>query len=228
MLNSFGIDILPSKKSPRLTMLGLKSCNINTVIDCGANEGQFALKALRVFPKAKIYCFEPLEEPFNKLQSWVEKQNGRVSCFNLALGDYEGEVQMYRHDEHSPSSSILKSTALGHKIYPQTISESLEKVQITTLDNSLKVELERMSPGVLLKLDVQGFEDKVIFGAPKILAAASACILEVCLEQLYEGQANFFDLVALLKEAGFKYAGNLDQAYGNDGRVVFFDAVFIK
>jgi hypothetical protein len=32
----------------------------------------------------------------------------------------------------------------------------------------------------------------------------------------------------LLYDAGFTYAGNLDQAFGEDGRVVFLDAVFLR
>lgn len=228
MVNMLGIDILPFHRSPQLTMLGLESYDIKTIIDCGANEGQFALKASRIFPHAKMYCFEPLIEPFNKLTSWAVKQNGRVNCFNFALGDYEGVVQMHHHYEHSPSSSLLKSTEHCHLVYPQTIPESLRNVQLTTLDKILEDKLEAMSRGILIKLDVQGFEDKVLLGASKTLASASACILEVSLDVLYEGQANFFDLTSMLNVAGFRYAGNLDQVYGRDGRVVYLDAVFLN
>src|SRR5687768_18583673 len=41
----------------------LKSYNIRHIFDIGANEGQFALKILTVFPEARIDCFEPLEGP---------------------------------------------------------------------------------------------------------------------------------------------------------------------
>jgi len=228
VMNVFGIDVFTYKKSPQITMLGLSSLDIRTIIDCGANEGQFASKISKVFPHANIYCFEPLQEPFNKLKSWAKKKNGKVNCFNFALGDYETEVQMYNHYEHSPSSSLLKSTKHCNHVYPQTKSQNLANVHVTTLDNILKDKLDVMDQYILLKLDVQGFEDKVLLGAPNILAASCACLLEINIDHLYEGQAKFIDLVEILNEADFSYAGNLEQSYGNDGRVIFLDAVFLK
>jgi len=41
-------------------------------------------------------------------------------------------------------------------------------------------------------------------------------VLEVGVDPLYEGQADFHGLEHLLHEAGFRYAGNLDQTYGED------------
>jgi hypothetical protein len=32
----------------------------------------------------------------------------------------------------------------------------------------------------------------------------------------------------LLDNLGFRYAGNLDQVYGEEGHVIFFDAVFVR
>lgn len=226
--NIFGIDIVRLYQMPQQTMLGLRSRNIESVIDCGANEGQFARGISGVFPKSKIYCFEPLEGPYEKLAAWAQTQNGRVQCFNVALGDHEGEVEMHRHDGHTPSSSLLPSTAHLRKLYPQTSTESLTKVRLTTLDKALEGHLDRMPSDILLKLDVQGFEARVLRGAIEVLKKSSACVLEVSLDLLYEGQADFFELSYQLKEAGYRYAGNLDQVYGEDGRVVYLDAVFLR
>lgn len=228
LANLFGIDIVRLQQSPRHTMLGLRSMAIASVIDCGANEGQFGRAISTVFPDAQLYCFEPLEEPYGRLCVWAKTQNGRVQCFNFALGDKQGEVQMHRHDGHTPSSSLLASTSHGHLVYPQTRIESLSKVQLTTLDQALHERLENMPRGILLKLDVQGFEDRVLRGATRVLSACTACVLEVCLDPLYENQAEFLELARLLKDADYHYAGNLDQEYADDGRVVYFDAVFRK
>jgi FkbM family methyltransferase len=228
LANTFGIDIMWLHQSSQQTMLGLQSKNIGSIIDCGANEGQFARAMSGVFPKAQLYCYEPLEVAFNKLSAWAQTQNERVYCFNLALGDEEGEVEIHLHDSHTPSSSLLTSTAHCHELYPQTSTESIAKVRLTTLDQAFKGRLEHMPRDILLKLHVQGFEDRVLRGAMGVLAECSACMLEVCLDPLYEGQANFTDLVEILTKAGFKYSGNVDQTYGKDGRVIFFDALFLK
>lgn len=57
---------------------------------------------------------------------------------------------------------------------------------------------------------------------------SKACIAEVSLDKLYEGQAGFYKIVALLHELGFRYAGNLSQVYAKDGHVIYIDVVFIK
>lgn len=104
----------------------------------------------------------------------------------------------------------------------------MTRIPISTLDGALGDALDSMQPEILLKLDVQGFEDRVLRGGTRALSKCRAVLLEVCLEPLYEEQADFLVLAQLLYDAGFRYAGNLDQAYGDDGRVVFIDAVFIK
>lgn len=228
IFNVFGIDLVRLNHSPKQTMLGLRSLKISTVIDVGANEGQFGKSILKVFPQADLYCFEPLEVPFKKLRAWTDSIGNRVQCFNVALGDQEGALEMHYHNEHSPSSSLLASTAHGHQTYPQTISENITTVRVTTLDNFSGSHLNQITNGIMLKLDVQGFEDRVLRGAYKLLQKCDACMLEVCLDPLYEGQANFPDLVEILTRAGFKYSGNVDQTYGKDGRVIFFDALFLK
>ncbi|QXP84026.1 FkbM family methyltransferase [Methylococcus sp. Mc7] len=226
--HQLGADVIRLKNSPRETLAGLRQRPFCTVIDCGANEGQFARRISGFFPKARLYCFEPLKEPYSKLEEWAATQNGRVGCFQLALGDHEGQVEMHQHTQHSPSSSLLASTARCHELFPQTRSERSAVVQLTTLDRVLAGQIERMPRDILLKLDVQGFEDRVLRGAGRILGEVSACILEVCLDPLYEGQADFHTLSSLLHDHGLRYAGNLDQCYGEDGCVVYLDAVFVK
>lgn len=58
--NLAGLDIRKLSNNPEFNLLGLRNLSIKTIIDVGANEGQFARKILRFFPDADIYCFEPL------------------------------------------------------------------------------------------------------------------------------------------------------------------------
>lgn len=227
-VNLLGFDITRLHNSPKRSLLGLTRMDFRTIIDVGANEGQFARMISEFFPKAQIHCFEPLEAPFRKLADWAATQEGRVHCYSLALGDQEGEAQMHMHEQHTYSSSLLSSTDNFHQLYPQTKAEHLVRVQLSTLDQALGDTLDRMSQGTLLKLDVQGYEDRVLSGATRLLGKVQACILEVSLESFYEGQADFQSLSRLLYETGFRYAGNLDQVYGKDGRVLWFDALFLK
>src|SRR2546421_123255 len=45
----------------------LKKSNIQTVVDIGANEGQFARLAAELFPAARILSFEPLPDVYERL-----------------------------------------------------------------------------------------------------------------------------------------------------------------
>ncbi len=227
-VNRLGFDVIRVHRSPQRTLLGLPQLSIGTVIDVGANKGQFARFASQFFPTAQMYCFEPLKEPFRALGAWGEAQGGRVHCFQLALGDREGEVEMHQHMHHSPSSSLLDSTGVSHRLYPQTREERMTRVRLSTLDRALEDFLDGMPRRILLKLDVQGFEDRVLRGGLKVLSQCHAVLLEVCIDVLYDGQAHFCDLVQILKSVGLNYSGNLDQVYGKDGRVIFLDAAFVR
>lgn len=226
--NRIGLDITRLKDSPTRTLLGLKGLPIKTVVDVGANTGQFAKQICAFFPDAKIYCFEPSPQPFEALMAWANTQAGRVVPLKFAIGDNEGEAELLFHEDHSPSSSFLATTSLTEKYYPFTAKQKRISVRRTTLDIALGEFFIKMSPQILIKLDVQGFEDRVIAGGETIFKMASACIVEVCLDALYEGQAEFQQLLVMLDKLGFQYAGNLDQTYGKDGHCIFLDAMFLR
>jgi len=227
-LNRMGFDVVRLHRSPKRTLLGLAGLDIGTVIDVGANQGQFARLISGFFPRAQLYCFEPLDEPFGQLSAWAQTQNGRVHCLQLALGDQEAEAEMHLHEQHTPSSSLLASTTTTHRLFPQTQAERMTRIRVSTLDRALENALDSMPREILLKLDVQRFEDRVLRGGTRVLSQCRTIVLEASLDPLYEGQADFLGLAQFLCGAGFAYAGNLDQSYGDDGRVVFLDAVFVK
>jgi methyltransferase, FkbM family len=223
-----GFDLVRSVNSPRQTLLGLRSLPIQTIIDVGANAGQFARYVSKFFPSARLYCFEPLSQPFQALDAWAKTQSDRVTTFNTALGEKEGTMEMFFHAEYSPSSSFLSSTATTAAYYPATRNQKRVPVKITTLDKIWETVDGTLSPQILIKLDVQGYEDRVIHGGKQTFINAKACILEVCLDTLYEGQATFKDLLLTLNDLGYRYVGNLSQTYGEGGHVIFLDAVFMQ
>jgi Methyltransferase FkbM domain len=64
---------------------------------------------------------------------------------------------------------------------------------------------------ILAKIDVQGFEDKVIAGGQETLKKCRLVILETSFDTLYEGQPLFHDIYKLMIGMGFKYAGSMGQ-----------------
>ncbi len=226
--NQLGLDLVRRHNSPSMTLLGLRSRPIMTVIDVGANTGQFAKRVSRFFPEAVIYCFEPLPDPFNELCKWAKTQNERVLPFNLAIGSENCEVSMFLHEDHTPSSSVLATTKLTEQYYPVTKAKKKISVAQKKLDTVFEENQKAFSSEILIKLDVQGYEDRVIAGGVNTFSKADACILEVSLDTLYKDQAGFRELLTMLDELGYCYIGNMDQVYAEDGHCIFLDAVFQK
>ena len=221
-----GIDIVRWYKVPENTLLGLKEHDIRTVLDIGANTGQSARYYRQVFPNALIYSFEPLPTAYGELNAWAQTQNGKARALNVALGDYNGTMVMKEHADFSPSSSFLERTSHSVALFPQTSRQKDVQVNMARLDDIAK-DLE-INPCILVKMDVQGFEDKVIEGGQTVLKQSIACIMEVSLQPLYKGQPTFKTLCDLMNGLGFEYAGNILQIYDEKGCVIYLDALFRK
>lgn len=222
-----GFDIRRIHECPSHTLLGLRVLPINTILDIGANEGQFAGYIRYFFPNALIYSFEPLPGPFEKLARMASLQKHHIAV-NLACGEQEGTHDFHIHTEHSPSSSFLETTNESLTVFPMTEKQNVVPVRSTTLDTWLNALKDIPPKDILVKLDVQGFEDRVIRGGSSVFANASACIVEICLDRLYSKQAEFSEVFKLLDSHGLKYVGNLNQVYATDGHVIYLDAVFVR
>ena len=71
-----------------------------TVIDVGANVGQFAVAAAKLFPNVRVHSFEPQPDCVARLREHVAKL-GNVTVYAFALGDCEDEVTF--HINSTPS-----------------------------------------------------------------------------------------------------------------------------
>jgi FkbM family methyltransferase len=217
-----GFDIVRYRGSGPTALCGLGNLDCRTIIDVGANQGQFAKEARRLFPKARIHCFEPVPSALEVLVPWAE-QDGGVEVHRVALGPEAGTTQFHIFEEYTPASSVLSS---AHTPVATTQAAQTIDVPVETLDQVFQ-PIEALCEGpVLLKLDVQGYEGHVLRGGLNVLNAVDACVLEVCNAPLYEGQSTFAEIHALTQAAGLRFVGTSYQGFEPDGRVSYFDAVF--
>jgi hypothetical protein len=144
------------------------------------------------------------------------------------LGSECGKQTIHYHVDHPSSSSFLPATQLHRSLAPSSSREEAISVDVATLDGLVAQGLVELEPEVLIKLDVQGFEERVIRGGRETFRKAAACIVEICLDSLFEGQPRFTDILGSLTELGFGFAGNLEQFAGEDGHVSVMDAVFVR
>lgn len=222
-----GYDLTPCWSTPRYTLLGLRQRRIRTVIDIGANRGDFTRWMMNIFPDCRCYCFEPLPELQEELLQLAHTHPCRITVIAKALGAEEDSLTMHRHIDHPASSSLLETTGCSHETYPFTRRQEDVDIQLTTLDTAM--QHYTIEPETLIKMDCQGYEDRVVRGGRRTLSLAQACIMEVLVDNLYKDKADFRVLVSVMSELGFGFAGNLSQKCADsDGHVIFFDALFLR
>jgi FkbM family methyltransferase len=198
---------------------------IATVLDIGANTGQFAVTINALLPEATIYSFEPIPDCFEQLNKRMLNVKNFTSL-NIALGDDSSQVQ-FELNSYSPSSSFLSMSDLHKTVYPFTKKSQLIDVKVKTLDTVAET-LDINAP-IFVKLDVQGYEEKVIRGGEKTIKNAKIIMVEILFETLYEEQAVFDNIYRTLVDWEFEYKGIVEQAYNpDDGKVLYADAIFIK
>ena len=196
---------------------------VNTILDIGANTGQFARIARHWHHDACIVSFEPLADCFAQLSS-LSAQLGNHRAVNSALGQETGSCTINRN-ESTPSSSLLKMESLHSDELPQTSRSWEEEIQVDRLDD-VAAKLQFEGP-FFVKLDVQGFEREVLLGGQETVKRAHALVMEVSLYSLYEGAPTFDQLYTIMKDLGFDYKGNVDQWVSQrDRRILQCDCLF--
>ena len=154
-------------------------------VDVGANIGLFSLIAAKVLgPSGKVYAFEPTGRIYDRL-TYNVRLNAfeEVSCFRLALSDEVGTQSLFvSRDGFDAWNSF------AHPVAGQSFER--EEVECETLDNFAKKHtlLGRVS---MMKLDVEGWEIPVLYGARETLARADAPLLQVEFTDAVSSSAGF-------------------------------------
>jgi FkbM family methyltransferase len=197
--------------------------NLNTVIDVGANLGQFALLSRRVFPNATIHSFEPMPEIADRFQQALSREP-RVHLHQHALGDLSGASEIYV-TKHHDSSSLLKPK-LQTEVYPG--GEVVNKIEISMARLEDVLESSDIKSPALLKIDVQGYEFEVLLGCRTRLQCFDWIFCELSFRELYEGQKLAPEVIRWLHSEGFEIEGVYvgDLTYDDEGRAIQADFLF--
>lgn len=202
----------------------LQSRNIAAVLDIGANTGQYAIHIAKLLPKARIYSFEPISSCYQDLQKNTAGLN--VKAFPFALGETE-ETMPINVSGLTPSSSLLPMANLHETVFSGSEYQSTETIQVRRLDD-IASQLD-LSGKYLVKIDVQGFEDRVIRGGKSVIAGADLVWIETTFQELYQGQVLFGAIYDMLTELGFEFRGNISQAKNPaDGSYLYADSLFFR
>ncbi|NDF02940.1 MAG: FkbM family methyltransferase [Actinobacteria bacterium] len=177
-----------------------ESTEISTIIDVGANVGQFSIDMRRGGFSGQIFSFEPVLASFMILQK-VSATDEKWDVYNLALGMAQSVQEIFVSGNSGLSSSLLEMNSLHLKNFPNSRNVRKELVSVSTVDR--QIERLGIDPSKsLLKLDVQGFEYNVLMGALSNLRNFHFCYLGVSLSPLYEGEHELLEILNLLGQNG--------------------------
>ena len=202
----------------------LSSLACRTIVDVGANRGQFALVALRCQPSATIYSFEPLPEASRTLSSLFE-ENPAVVVHQAAVGPNRTVATMHvsRRDD---SSSLLPIGSTQAAVFPGTEEASTQRVSVAPLTDFLSAQ-EIQQPA-LLKLDVQGFELLALQGCEALLSHFKYVYVECSFVELYIGQPLAKEVIDWLRARELGLAGIYNLVCGAQGRSIQADFFFVR
>lgn len=195
-----------------------------TVLDVGANKGQFSRAAATAFPGARIIAFEPLEAVAGEWRRHLADV-ATAEIHVCALGGEGGTVMFHPH-EYSLSSSVLPLAAgAGAEGGGGAGELAAVELPVRRLDDVVG-PLDPSGP-LLLKLDVQGYELEVLRGAETTLREVDALVVELAFERHYEGQPLFTDVLDHLGAQGFVLDVPIDVRRDGSGTVVEMDGLFL-
>jgi len=194
---------------------------LSTVVDIGANRGQFALAA-RAISNAKVVSFEPLPE-VAKLFQKVFSDDPAVKLHVAAIGE-KAERKLIHLSARDDSSSLLEIGEAQSDFFPGTQEVGTLEVEVGPLDKYLaKQDITRPA---MLKLDVQGFELQALAGCKSLIDNFDYVYCECSFVELYKDQKLAGEVIDYLRSLGFSLSGIYNPSYDRDGNCIQADLLF--
>jgi FkbM family methyltransferase len=163
------------------------------IIDGGAHIGMATIFFKSQYPKSQILAIEPNPRSFKLLQTNVEQNDlQNVTLMNSALGPKEGTKTLYI----DPTDDRWDSSASFHH-GGWTGGHNTKDIQVPTVSLSSLIMNRRVD---LLKLDIEGAEQKVLIEAEQHLGN----IKNIIIEFHPVGGQNLQKIVRLLRKNGFE------------------------
>lgn len=230
IIRRLGFDIRrynPASSESAQFMRMLSAHSVNLVFDVGANTGQFGHILRDAGYCGRIVSFEPLSAAREQLLEASRKDTLWDIAPCAAIGSEDGEIEIHAAG-NSVSSSILDMLDAHTNAAPGSCYVGNERVPLRRLDSIARYYLQPDSVA-FLKIDTQGYEDKVLQGATGLLDRLVGLQIELSLVPLYKSQRLFDDLLEQMKTMGFDL-WTMSPAFVNprSGRLLQVDATLFR
>ncbi len=167
-----------------------------TFLDIGANIGYYTALALaRIGPRGRVVAVEPDPEAFRYLRLTAGANGGdRATLVNQGLADTPGTLRLYRN----------LSNRGDNRLYANDLAGDHVEVQVARADDVLAgLGIDRVD---LIKMDVQGFEGKVLSGLERTMRNSDSLVLlsEFWPWGLRQAGSDPLEVLARLQALGFQ------------------------
>jgi FkbM family methyltransferase len=161
------------------------------IVDAGAHTGLYTLLACAVNSEARVFAFEPVPSITRLLRRNVERNGWSDRCmvFENPVAETDGYVPF-----HMPATATPLSASLNPQGYGQAgvVTSCYARAIDSCLDQDVPIDL--------IKIDVEGFEDRAIAGLTRTLNSWSPAVIFEVLET-----AKYTDIEHTLKESGYDF-----------------------
>jgi FkbM family methyltransferase len=154
--------------------------------DVGANSGTYGILAKSIFPGCEVSFFEPIPKAVKMIEQNLILNRIDASVFQLALGDYDGEGEIYFAEgaDFATSVTVNKDTTSD-----QTNSVKM-KIKVLRAESILKQH--KIPLPNLVKLDVETFEPEVLNGFGTSFPHDAIFLIEVLTHDKADQLSQFF------------------------------------
>ena len=175
----------------------------SVVIDAGANYGQLSILFSKVKPGVKVYAFEAYKYISQILLKNVKINNANVKVYNCILSD-ENKKNLIISDAILKEFNNYGSNSVELET-DENQGNLIDSIKIDDLDIQEKISF--------MKIDVQGYDLKVLKGAKKtIMKNKMPIIIEYSEEFENKFDYNFSDFLKILKEINYKIKKKISEA----------------
>lgn len=142
------------------------SCESNVIFDIGANTGVYSLVSATLNPEATIYSFEPIKRIYEVLNKNVSiNKFQQINTFPYAVSSFTGESDFYDMDDFDNQiASFIKSHLEKHEH-----AKNIKKIKVSVINIDDFIKTKQINKIDLIKVDVEGVEDKVFEGMQNTL-----------------------------------------------------------
>ena len=203
-----------------------KKYNFDLMLDIGANTGQHSLFMAVLDNPPHIISFEPDASTFQCLTKniFINNLQTHIKPLNVAISDVAGSATMKRPSRDNDGMNYISEEVNGAG--PNLVST------VRLDDFCSQKGLDKDYKSVLIKLDAEGAEEKVISGAINYLSAIEdkAIIIEICKAHLERFGSSAISLIRKLESVGLTgFLINNDRLHRIDINNIpdFCEALFI-